>query len=179
MTKQQENKAFIKMLKEFPKAFGRVSFRERLMLKTAFTYVLEARYEDKGSVERLLGERCNQLLKDKGILTDKVAELGKQAKDLEWQLREVAKDNDNYQAENERLEKENAELKNKDCWKSCEYANPKAELIEQHIKDVQILTKAKEILEELAKMEYAINPPADKVKSLMVKAEQFLKEIEK
>ena len=41
------------------------------------------------------------------------------------------------------------------------------------------LTKAKEILEELAKMEYAINPPADKVKSLMVKAEQFLKEIEK
>ena len=41
------------------------------------------------------------------------------------------------------LEKENAELKNRDCWKSCEYANPKAELIGQHIKDVQNLTKAK------------------------------------
>ena len=40
MTKQQENRAFVKMLKEFPKAFGRVSFRERLMLRTAFTYVI-------------------------------------------------------------------------------------------------------------------------------------------
>lgn len=41
MTKQQENRAFVKMLKEFPKAFGRVSFRERLMLRTAFSYVVE------------------------------------------------------------------------------------------------------------------------------------------
>lgn len=41
MTKQQENRAFVKMLKEFPKAFGRVSFRERLMLRVAFTYVVE------------------------------------------------------------------------------------------------------------------------------------------
>ena len=39
MTKQQENKAFVKMLKEFPKAFGRVSFRERLMLRAAFDYI--------------------------------------------------------------------------------------------------------------------------------------------
>ena len=41
MTKQQEYRAFVKMLKEFPKAFGRVSFRERLMLRTAFSYVVE------------------------------------------------------------------------------------------------------------------------------------------
>ena len=41
MTKRQENEEFVKMLKEFPKAFGRVSFRERLMLRTAFTYVVE------------------------------------------------------------------------------------------------------------------------------------------
>ena len=41
MTKQQANKEFVKMLKEFPKAFGRVSFRERLMLRTAFDYVVE------------------------------------------------------------------------------------------------------------------------------------------
>ena len=70
------------------------------------------------------------------------------------------------------LEKENAELDMK----------RKAERqIFQGIveKKNEQLTKAKEILEELAKMEYAINPPADKVKSLMVKAEQFLKEIEK
>ena len=37
MTKQQANKAFAEMLKAFPKTFGRVSFRERLMLRTAFT----------------------------------------------------------------------------------------------------------------------------------------------
>ena len=47
------------------------------------------------------------------------------------------------------LEKENAELKGKECWKSCEYANPKAELIGQHIKDVQNLTKAKEKISKL------------------------------
>ena len=41
MTKQQKNSAFVKMLKEFPKAFGRVSFRERLMLMVAFDYVVE------------------------------------------------------------------------------------------------------------------------------------------
>ena len=41
MTKRQENEEFVKMLKEFPKIFGRVSFRERLMLRTAFTYVVE------------------------------------------------------------------------------------------------------------------------------------------
>ena len=37
----------------------------------------------------------------------------KRIADLEWQLQEVAKDNDIYQAENKRLEKENAELKDR------------------------------------------------------------------
>lgn len=37
----------------------------------------------------------------------------------------------------------------KDCWKSCEYANPKAELIGQHIKDVQKLTEAKNHIHHL------------------------------
>lgn len=41
MTEEQENNAFVKMLKEFPKIFGRVSFRERLMLRAAFDYVNE------------------------------------------------------------------------------------------------------------------------------------------
>ena len=41
MSKQQKNSAFVKMLKEFPKVFGRVSFRERLMLRTAFDYINE------------------------------------------------------------------------------------------------------------------------------------------
>lgn len=81
MTKQQENRAFAKMLKEFPKAFGRVSFRERLMLRVAFTYVVEevigdirANFdyvlEGKDLEIKTLGERCIQLLKDKGNLTD-------------------------------------------------------------------------------------------------------------
>ena len=128
MTKQQENKAFAKMLNEFPKVFGRVSFRERLMLRTAFTYVLEARYEDKGSIVRQLGERCNQLLKDKGDLIDCIAKLEKENTDL--------RDNyDQFKAsaipEIERLQKENAELKEqiekmktiikKKCCKKCLY----------------------------------------------------------
>ena len=46
MTKKQENIAFAKMLKEFPKVFGRVSFRERLMLRTAFAYVAEKIIDD-------------------------------------------------------------------------------------------------------------------------------------
>ena len=86
MTKQQENRAFAKMLKEFPKAFGRVSFRERLMLRTAFAYVVEevigdikANFdyfiEGKDLEIKTLGERCNQLLKDKGNLADELQEI--------------------------------------------------------------------------------------------------------
>lgn len=41
---------------------------------------------------------------------------------------------------------ENAELKSKNCWKTCEYAEPKSQWISQHIQDVEQLTKAKEIL---------------------------------
>jgi len=41
----------------------------------------------------------------------RIEELEKEKKDLEWQLQEVAKDNDNYQTDNERLEKKNAELR--------------------------------------------------------------------
>lgn len=78
---------------------------------------------------------------------------------------------------NKELEKENAELKNRDCWKSCEYANPKAELIAQHIKDVQQLTEAKEIIKDLLNLPFANNEEvfAD-VGSHLDKAEQFLKE---
>ena len=44
------------------------------------------------------------------------------------------------------LEKENAELKSKNCWKTCEYAEPKSQWISQHIQDVEQLSKAKELL---------------------------------
>lgn len=89
----------------------------------------------------------------------------------------------------EQLEKEKAELKNRDCWKSCEYANPKAELIEQHIKDVQNLTKAKEIMNIAVEgikhwgivggTERPFEKQAEKLFNLFLdKAEQFLSETE-
>ena len=48
----------------------------------------------------------------------------------------------------EELEKENAQLKSKNCWKTCEYAEPKSQWISQHIQDVVQLTKAKEIIKD-------------------------------
>lgn len=50
-----------------------------------------------------------------------------------------------------RLEKENAELKAKNCWKTCEYAEPKSQWISQHIQDIERLTKAKEKWHDLQK----------------------------
>ena len=80
------------------------------------------------------------------------------------------------------LEKENAELKNRDCWKSCEYANPKAELIGQHIKDVQNLTKAKEILKKYLSIGVGgkiTQNDFDLYLGRIKEAEQFLSEMEK
>lgn len=42
---------------------------------------------------------------------EKNVDFEKQLKDLEWQLREVAKDNDYYQAENKRLEQQIEKMK--------------------------------------------------------------------
>ena len=47
------------------------------------------------------------------------------------------------------LEKENAELKSKNCWKTCKYAEPKSQWIGQHIQDVEQLAKAKELIKKL------------------------------
>ena len=47
------------------------------------------------------------------------------------------------------LEKENAELKSKNCWKTCEYAEPKSQWISQHIQDVEQLAKAKKLIKKL------------------------------
>ena len=71
------------------------------------------------------------------------------------------------------------ELKNKDCWKSCEYANPKAELIEQHIKDVQNLTKAKKYIGFLLGVVHIKNTYNKEIEEEIAKAEQFLSEVEK
>lgn len=77
-----------------------------------------------------------------------------------------------------RIKKENIKLKSRDCWKSCEYASPKAELIEQHIKDVQNITRAKEIIKELLDTQNRLDPYRDLFKDRILKAEQFLKECE-
>ena len=45
--------------------------------------------------------------------------------------------------------KQNAELKSKNCWKTCEYAEPKSQWISQYIQDVEQLNKAKEIIKKL------------------------------
>lgn len=86
--------------------------------------------------------------------------------------------------ENAELEQENAELKSRDCWKSCEYSNPKAELIGQHIKDVQKLTKAKDLLLrviELKNKPCAVGHSVNMLlyENICVEAEQFIKEVEK
>ena len=73
------------------------------------------------------------------------------------------------------LEKENEELKADNDARR--FAMNMSEKVEKHLREQ--LTKATEILEKLSNMEYIIKPPADKVRSLMVKAEKFLKEIKK
>ena len=91
-----------------------------------------------------------------------------------------------YKDENAELEKENAELKSKNCWKTCEYAEPKSQLISQHIQDVAQLTKAKEIIKDymtIAKGNHTTvcGVPEENrtinVLKLNEEAEQFLKEV--
>ena len=85
------------------------------------------------------------------------------------------------------LEKENAQLKSKNCWKTCEYAEPKSQWISQHIQDVVQLTKAKEIIKDymtIVKGSHSTvcGVPEEKrtiyVLQLNEEAEQFLKESE-
>ena len=76
------------------------------------------------------------------------------------------------------LEKENAELKSKNCWKTCEYAEPKSQWISQHIQDVEQLAKAKELIKKLVHEFYYLcelhNFATDY--ECLAEAEQFLKE---
>ena len=112
---------------------------------------------------RLLGERCNQLLKDKGDLTDQIADI-KANCDLAIEGRDV---------KIMELEKENAELKKKIGI----YQKGMYDEIEKRDKK---LTKAKEIIRTFLNMPMPNNEEvfAD-VGMFLTKAEQFLKEIEK
>lgn len=73
------------------------------------------------------------------------------------------------------LQKENTELKSKNCWKTCEYAEPKSQWISQHIQDIERLTKAKELIRRLH--DIVCGKSGDDWE-LIEKAEQFLKELE-
>ena len=76
------------------------------------------------------------------------------------------------------LEKENAELKSKNCWKTCEYAEPKSQWISQHIQDVVQLTKAKKIIRNCLNL-YNNVMTEETVRALIKEAEQFIREVEK
>ena len=77
------------------------------------------------------------------------------------------------------LEKENAELKSKNCWKTCEYAEPKSQLISQHIQDVAQLSKAKELIKKLVHEFYYLcelyNFATDY--ECLAEADQFIREV--
>ena len=105
---------------------------------------------------------------------------------LEAENAELKSDNDARKfamAMSEKVEKqlreENAKLKSRDCWKTCEYANPKTELIGQHIKDVHVLTNAKEIICEYVRLANLEKEDTIAIWQLYHKAEQFLSEVEK
>ena len=106
---------------------------------------------------RLLGERCNQLLKDKGDLTDQIADI-KANCDLAIEGRGV---------KIMELEKENAELKKKIGI----YQKGMYDEIEKRDKK---LTKAIEIIKKL--LSCCRNYPQENAEK-MEEAEQFLKEI--
>ena len=69
--------------------------------------------------------------------------------------------------------KQNAELKSKNCWKTCEYAEPKSQWISQHIQDVEQLIKAKEIIKDL--LQCLPKENIEGVYEIAEEAEQFLR----
>ena len=135
---------------------------------------------------RLLGERCKQLLKDKGDLTDQIADIkancdlaieGRDVKimELEEKNTELEKESNRLFLEGakrvEELEKENAELKEKreqDC-DSSQYEGFNCSEKER----LKQLTKAKEIIRQF------LNDYPVITKEVLDKLEQFIKEIEK
>ena len=158
MTKQQENRAFVKMLKEFPKAFGRISFRERLMLRTAFTYVVEEVIAD-------IKANCDHAIEGRDV---KIME-------LEQKLEQTEKDLADYQFNYptiKELEEENEQLRNNGFTVSA--------MTEQQLKVAiekgEQLEKQLEAARDLIHQFLIQNPISD---WLPKKAGNFLKETEK
>jgi hypothetical protein len=142
-----------------------------------------------------LGERCNQLLKDKGELTDKIADIkancdlaieGRDIKIKELEL-ELTVEKDLHQEETnlhlhaeeyiKSLEKENAELKEElKNWKDEWQEQVQKAIDEGYARTQQTiqLTKAKKLLKQFLEAKNS----EDTYKAEW-EAEQFLKEIEK
>ena len=182
--------SYEKNLKKIGKAFKENMVQDK---KTGVWKNKKMAIKELERKNRLLGKRCIQLLKDKGELTDQIAdikancdlaiegrdvkikELEKQDKDLEWQLQEVAKDNDYYQAENKRLEKENAELKEQNSHLYNDLTMTEAENAERKAQ----LTKAKEIIKNLMLLHKYKTTDRENEISVFQQAGDFVKEIEK
>ena len=77
------------------------------------------------------------------------------------------------------LKSENAELKSRDCWKSCLYASGKSELIHEILQQQYNFTKAKEIIREFVEWATWQGSNCPSFNSIQDKAEQFLSEVEK
>lgn len=70
--------------------------------------------------------------------------------------------------------KQNAKLKSKNCWKTCEYAESKSQWISQHIQDVEQLNKAKELIQDLIDSLEVIDGEQIRELKVVKEAEQFL-----
>lgn len=80
------------------------------------------------------------------------------------------------------LQKENAELKSRDCWKGCLYASGKSELIHEFLQQKYNLTKATEIIKTLLSSKTDFDERRFALwawKEEVDKAKQFLNEVEK
>lgn len=115
------------------------------------------KYKDLEKENRLLGERCHQLLKDKGYLTDKIADI-KANCDLAIEGRDI---------KIMELERENADLKETiaDIEKNFRICESNADTYYDQ------LTKAKDLL-RMCQNTYFRDP------ELKIKVEHFLQEIE-
>ena len=170
-------------------------------LKANFDYVLEGKdlelkekdrqlnnwyleWQKQEKEIKQLGERCNQLLKDKGNLTDKCRELEQIISDMQNANCTSCTDLGGMQLKIRELEKENAELKKKfeNLQKYLDTQNSYRECAETW----QKLVQAKEIIKKLLKTPQTIYKrdedgevcPFENTEytAIVQQAEQFLKE---
>ena len=161
-------------------------------------YRWQINYDKQLKDLKTLSERCNQLLKDKGDLTDKV-------KELEKELTKKADTNHQLVEQMANLNEENAELKAKIYGGGYEAVITKKDadiiLLEHSLKEQKELhksvcdqlththrnlgnqlTKAKELIKKLKALYLYPVVTKDDVKrqdEILAEAEQFLSEVEK